>query len=566
MRKCTVGRWVGLLVALCITSVSDGARAELKQTNGGKQARMEALQKEIEETKRLEYEAMEAKVAAFREAEKQFITRLKAQKKALEAEQQTLQGNRAQTIALFESLLRKYGKEEIDSADIQLINAARFKLGQLYYEQAEEAYNTAMDRYMTEQERFDQGLIPFLPQEPKMDLSRSIAMYREVAESSKDPYTAAYSLYSIGWSYHKQGAFEQALQTFQELVERFPNDSVNTPDAYTMIGDYYFERPDLPGNENFKQAIAAYKRILPFWQSPRYQEALYRLGWCAFNNREYQEAIGYFTLLVDEIDWFKLQDISNEKLYLAINPDFREETLKYIALSFWEMGLAALNEEGDQTATTEAVDKAAAYAKSQTGKPYAPEILEELAGIYLQAGGQDRRFVRDSLYAYRRLLEIFPNYVRAPWVQKQVADNLQRLGETEEGFRAYEALFVHYNRTAPWTKVKASEFSPERVEEIDSLAAYCLLEAAKYTYAQAGGNLTKVREAADKFNCYLDHYAQRKEAYEINMKLATIYDKELHNYDAAWEEYLRVSREYDQDSYRQVAAYQAVVVAQKLLQ
>ena len=566
MRKITRSGWVVLLAALSMFLVSDGARAQQKQTDEGKQTRMEALQKEIEETKRLEYEALEAKVAAFREAENQFIARLEAQKKDLEAKQKTLQGNRSQTIALFENLLRKYGKEEIDSADIQLINDARFKLGQLYYEQAEEAYNTAMDRYMTEQERFDQGLIPFLPQEPKMDLSRSIAMYRKIAESSNDAQTAAYSLYSIGWSCHKQGAFEQALRSFQELVERFPNDSVNTPDAHTMIGDYYFERPDLPGNENFKQAVAAYKKILPFWQSPRYQEALYRLGWCAFNNRGYEEAIGFFTLLVDEIDWFNVQDISNKKLYLAINPDFREETLKYIALSFWEMGLAALNEEGDQTATTGAVEKAAAYAKSQTGKRFAPEILEELAGIYLQAGGQDRRFVRDSLHAYRRLLEIFPDYVRAPWVQKQLADNFQRLGETEEGFRAYEALFVQYNRTAPWAKARASELPPERLQEADSLAAYCLLEAAKYTYTQAGGNLAEVREAAGKFNRYLDHYAQREEAYEINMKLATIYDKELQNYDAAWEEYLRVSREYDQDSYRKVAAYQAVVVAQKLLQ
>ena len=50
------------------------------------------------------------------------------------------------------------------------------------------------------------------------------------------------------------------------------------------------------------------------------------------------------------------------------------------------------------------------------------------------------------------------------------------------------------------------------------------------------------------------------------MKLATIYDQELQDYDAAWEEYMKVSREYDQDTYRQVAAYKAVVVAQKMLQ
>jgi len=92
------------------------------------------------------------------------------------------------------------------------------------------------------------------------------------------------------------------------------------------------------------------------------------------------------------------------------------------------------------------------------------------------------------------------------------------------------------------------------------------LEAAKYTYTQASGDLTRVRASADKFKRYLDYYARSEEAYEINMKLATIYDQELQDYDAAWEEYMKVSREYDQDTYRQVAAYKAVVVAQKMLQ
>jgi len=568
--------WVGLLAVLSTflgseitcaqqkqADVANTTEVRQKQVDEEKQARMEALQREIEECKRQEYEMRQAEIAALKEAEHQFTDRLKAQKKDLEAERQTLQGDRSRTIALFENLLRKYKHEEIDVADLQLIHDARFKLGQLYYEQTEETYRAAMDRFMTEAERYSQGLIPFLPEEPKRDLGRSIAMYREIAESSDDPGTVAYSLYSIGWSYSKQGESEKALQSFQELVERFPNDSVNAPDAYRMIGDYYFERPDLAGNEDFKSAIAAYKNILPFWQSPRYPEALYLLGWCAFNNKQHYEAIGYFTLVVDEIDWFDIQEISNREL---INPDLRKESLEYIALSFWEMGLEALNREGGENATVEVVEKAASYAKSKAGKPYAPEILEELGQIYLEAGGQDPRFVRDSSRAYRRLLEIFPDYVRAPRIHRQLADNFHRLGERDQGYQAYEDLFARYNRTGPWAKAKAAELSPEQIQEADSLAAYCLLEAAKYTYTQGGGDLIRVREAANKFKRYLDYYAQSKEAYEINMKLATIYDQELQNYDAAWEEYLRVSREYDQDTYRQVAAYQAVVVAQKMLQ
>ena len=505
---------------------------------------------------------MQIKIAELKAAEDQLIARLKAQKKALEAERQSLQGDRSQTIASFESLLRKYEGKELDVADIQLINDARFKLGQLYYEQADEIYRAAMSRFMTEQVRHDQGLIPFLPQEPKRDLSRSIVMYRKIVESSGDPGTVAYSLYSIGWSYYEQKNFEKALQTFQELVERSPNDPQNAPDAYSMIGEYYFERPGLPGNEDFNLAVAAYKKILPFWQSSRYPEALYRLGWCAFNNREYHEAIGYFTLLVDEIDWFNTQEISNKEL--SINPAFREEALAYIGLSFWEMGLEALSQGGDETATAEVVEKAAAYAKSKAGKLYAPEILEKLGQIYFEAGGQDPRFVRDSSHAYRRLLETFPDYVKAPWIHRELALNFQRLGQTDEGYREYEQLFVRYNRTGPWAKAKASELSPEQIQEADSLAAYCLLEASKYTYTQAGGEPKRVREAADKFKRYLDYYAQSKEAYEINWNLANIYYTELQDYDMAWEEYMRVSREYDQDTHREKAAYQAVVVAQKM--
>jgi hypothetical protein len=82
-----------------------------------------------------------------------------------------------------------------------------------------------------------------------------------------------------------------------------------------------------------------------------------------------------------------------------------------------------------------------------------------------------------------------------------------------------------------------------------------------------GNDPEMISEAVKRFEMYLDNYREvHDEAYDINYNLAIIYEQILQDYDKAYEEYIRVSKDYKQDRHRETSALQAILVAQKLVE
>ncbi len=511
-------------------------------------------------TEEQKLEILELRKRIFEQMESYEIERLGKKRAMLEEEvkivEEDIKSLAPIEIETLEKFIERYGsaKEYMD-----LINTAKFKLANLYFNQVDEPYSEAMERYNNEMERYEAGLIPFPPKEPKRDFSKPLDLYIDIVKTSSDLDILPYSLYTISWFFINEGKQEEGLKFLKTLVEAFPSDSVNAPDAYKMIGDYYFNHMEIPGNEELQLAIENYGKILQFWNSPRYQEALYLLGWCYYRIDDYMKAVAYFTLLVDEIEWARGLGEEAAVAREKIRDDFRPEAIEYIGISFFNA-----EQEG-----MIGLDSQISYFKKLGDKSYSPEILSKLGEIYLEVGNrQIPEFLAKSSTIYSDMLSAFPNYAGAPKVYKQLAMNRFYGMDKNGGYQAYEELFSKYNRNGTWTK--NSKLSKAEIAEADSLAAYAILEAAKYSFEKAkemGNDPEMLLEAVRRFEMYLGSYRYiNNEAYDINYNLAIIYEQMLQDYEKAYQEYIRVSKDYKQDKYRGKAALQAILVAQKLLE
>ena len=69
------------------------------------------------------------------------------------------------------------------------------------------------------------------------------------------------------------------------------------PEAWTRIGEFHFDNPN-----ELRFAIAAFRKVLTFKDSPYYDRALYKLAWSYYRDNRFPEAVREFDNLVKYAD------------------------------------------------------------------------------------------------------------------------------------------------------------------------------------------------------------------------------------------------------------------------
>lgn len=88
----------------------------------------------------------------------------------------------------------------------------------------------------------------------------------------------------IGFTQTELGLQAEGLKTLEEYVNRFP-EHAHAADAFRILADARFDVNDFAAAENY------YKRILHFQDSPIVGYALYKIGWCAYNRRDFARTL-----------------------------------------------------------------------------------------------------------------------------------------------------------------------------------------------------------------------------------------------------------------------------------
>ncbi len=468
-----------------------------------------------------------------------------------------------------ENFLKEEGKK-VKNRDVVYIRLAEY-----YIEAAEAEYEKEVDEYdkkLNEYERqlalFDQGKIeeePKAPEFPKVDYSKAIALYDRLLKEFPTSKYADDALYSKAWLLERMGKGEESRNVYRQVVEKYP-ESPFAPEAYMRLAEYYFSpREDKKSEEQIvielNKAIQLYKNVLRYKKSKRYDEALYKLGWSYYklasrDPKYYNDAIIYFLKVADDIVAAREYDPNGE----ISNPEVFNEAIEYIGISFT-----------DEHYTPDGVKKAKEFLERIGDREYGPDIFRAMGKTYERIDEPDK-----AIYAYRTLLEMYPDYVQAPEIQQHIVDVLYQMGKDEEAYQARMELFEKYNPKSEWyqklensdnlNKVKYLNLAYKYSEEALRTNLVLDLQKAEALAAENKESTPAYETFAEHCKTYLEYFPADSNAYEVNWSYAFMLDTRLHRFKEAFEEYIKVSNDYLETKHQHQAALNAVFVADTLVE
>jgi tetratricopeptide (TPR) repeat protein len=483
---------------------------------------------------------------------------------------------RRDAIAMFESFLHRYPNDKRWTPD------AMFRLAELYYEKSAEEFLDADEAY---KKAIDSPSPPTTPP-PRVDYTPTIALYKRLLTEFPNYRFLDAAYYLLGFCLGEMGQEAQARQALLALVcvNKFKpmdppdlpkvgdkatddpyldctpvrKDSKFIPESWTRIGEFHFDSPN-----ELRLAIAAFKRVLAFKDSPYYDRALYKLAWSYYRDNHFPDAVREFDNLVKYADGRKA---AGQK----VGSDLRPEAVQYLGVSFsepdWDGDTIPDTETGLQRATT--------FYKGREEEPHVREVFQRLGDIYF-----DSTKYAEAIAVYKALLAKWPGYIDAPRVQDKIVRSYERDRNLVAAAKEREALGRNYTKGSVW--YEKNKDNPEALAVAAQLAEDALLTAATNVHAGAQACKTKWQEnqkdlkkleeckglyrvAAELYEKYLAVYPNSKRAYEFSAFYADAlyYSGQLPQAIAAYQ-VVRDSvldNRYQEDSaFRMIKAYEEII-------
>jgi tetratricopeptide (TPR) repeat protein len=460
-------------------------------------------------------------------------------------------------------------KTQNSNQDKILIRIAEYYVEEenLDFERRYEEFEKKYDEYEAQLKLYQEGTLkvpPAEPEPPERNYEKSLSIYDLLINNFPESDLLDDAYYNKAFLAEDMGYDTLASETFQTMIDQIP-ESEYAPEAYLKLAENYFYPK--PGDSReltilkLQKATQLYQNVLDYKDSPRYDEALYKLGWTYYrlageDPNYYTDAIVNFMAVVQDIENNKHFDPSGEYVLANVKP----EAIEYIAASFTD---TAYHMSGVSN-TKEFIEK--------LGKPdFGVEIMEKLGDRYAKITLWD-----NSIRSHRELLDMYPDYVYAPRIQKKIAEAFLAQKDFELAFQEREMLFQTYNPKSEWYAQLEQKDFPERITALDvayGMSEEGLRKNVLYLYEVAqkdeADTSTSVQESYEKFSglasSYLNNYPTDENAYEINWAQALILDTKLYQFREAFEEYLRVSNDYLEDIHREDAAINAIAVADTLV-
>lgn len=411
------------------------------------------------------------------------------------------------------------------------------RLGELYVERADFQRDQEIEYWISQHEtwknadpkgRGKQPIADYKASESQLHLA--ISSFRKLVTTfPKHPRTDS-ALYSLAGTLNRMND-DNAVLYYKQLITQHPNSTL-VPDAWLALGEYYFDK------HKIAEATAAYQHVMDFKTHRAYAFAVYKLGWCHYNNQgvgeknpgeNLRKSIAAFKLVV------KLSESTDEKR----NFNLRDEAIRDLVMAFAE---------------TEDTDAAWKYFKTigEENKFYV--MLERLGNTYADAGKNDK-----AIEVFTRLLTEAPTKPSNPKIYQKLVglyDITNRLPQSVATIKKMHELYA--GKTSTW--IAANSAKPAIVAEASQLT-----ERTTHRYGTLfhnRGQKTKTKQieshAAEIYSMYLESYGANEQAYEIRYYLADIQMNEG-KYESASTNFMKVATQKPKDGkYLKEAALMAV--------
>lgn len=447
---------------------------------------------------------------------------------------------RLDAIAAFEEFLQRYPNDPRYTPDVM------FRLAELYYEKSSDDHAVAMRDYEEALRRIDPSKNLTPPPEPRVDFSKSIALYRRLIGDFPAYRLNDASYYLLGYCEEKQEDFALARGSYEALIAKYPKSKFTT-EAWVRIGEYYFDAYDEP--DALTKAADAYEHAVADTTHPLYDKALYKLGWVYYRMDRFDDAVARFIAL---IDFYQAE--ATRKGEEEVGGDLRNEALQYTAISLVDERWGGLA-------------KAQQVFAALGGRPYEAEIYRRMGDVYF-----DQTRHPEAIEAYRLTLQKDPLGKDAPQIQQRIVQAYERDRRLDEAFAESSKLSNMFVAGTPWYDKWKRD--PDVVQAAGELAEKSLYSTAVYHHQQAlvykqEGKFDQAKAAfetaAQAYRSYLGRFPRSKNAYEMEFYLAECEYNSFQFADAA--RHYAAVRDSGQDvKYLVDAAYAAVLANQKQLE
>ncbi len=399
---------------------------------------------------------------------------------------------RQEAIARFKEFLRKYPNDPIYTPD------AMFRLAELYFEKSSDDYLRRSRSYENELLAFERGERPDEPLLPEPTYEDTIGLHKDLLLRFPDYRLADAARYLLGYCYGEQNQTEEALASYVALVDNHPN-SKFLAEVWTRIGEIHFEGDD---EDSLSKAIAAYRKVQQFPDSPYFDKALYKIAWSYYRLDEFDKAVTSFVELVDYADKQKSETgISGSEL--------RAEAIQYIAISLADEGWGGL-------------DRAKGVLGPIESRDYTGELWKRYGEILY-----DQTRYQDAIGVLGYTINKYPNASYNPEAQEKIVRAYEQLRNFDGATAAREKLVKDYSKGSAW--YTSNEQDQDAITKAESLTERSLYTAAIFRHQQAqaykkSGRLGDAREsyvaAANAYEKYLNRFPSSKNSYDFEFFLA----------------------------------------------
>ncbi|MCG8605567.1 tetratricopeptide repeat protein, partial [bacterium] len=328
--------------------------------------------------------------------------------------------NLSEAIGETEAMLAKYPNSDFTPN-------LMFQLAELYVHRAKLRFQERMALYEIAEEEYAQGRRSEEPVMPKVDYGEAFDIAYLLLKKYPDVHFLNELFYKMAGYHLDVGDPDKAIEYFVHLAENAEEREL-LEESNFRVGEYFFQQQD------YASAAEYYRRLLDGWDSPYFDMALYKLGWCYFNLEEYAEAISTFIYLIDDINL--LEEVDTEYLGRT-KADLRSEAKEYIASCFTEFGGS---------------EKARSFLAERKNEDYTEPVLLHLADLY-----KKRNFYGEAIETLNVLLDFYPDTSSAAGYMKKIVENYELAGDKEKSTEMRTKFFTEFGPGSEWLNALSDE-------------------------------------------------------------------------------------------------------------
>ncbi len=433
----------------------------------------------------------------------------------LRSREELLRVRRGQAIELLESFVRREPERAPEMAD------ALLRLAELRWEEAREGYLRAFEAWQQVPEE-NRG------PEPRPDYRAALALLDRILERHRDFPRYDLVLYLKAFALAERGEGQAALALYRRIVSDFPN-SRFVPDAHFALAEAAF------GAGDFESALAEYDRVLAHRETELGDLALFKGAWCLWKMGRTEQAAVRFREVLDLSERAaRLRGARRRRLR-----ELQDEALGYLIQVFTE---------DERNTAADVFD----FLEDIGGEKYAYRLLRRLAVTYADQGRYDR-----AVEAYGLLVEMDGSSPQVPAFLLARADAYALDGQADP--------FVETLLQAADTVAEGSDWVGQQGDPQIVAGAREKVAAALHRHAlrfHEWGQKRDVRRAFERaeqlYAAWLEHFADRPEAYEVAFYRAEVLFHRLERWKEAGEAYLWTARRNPQGRFTRDALYNAI--------